>query len=125
MVHTLHVVMLLLDYNGCFTHTHSSMGNAQEMVKQAKILAEATSALVNAIKLEAESETDPDARRRLLDAAKALADATSKMVEAAKGAARNPHDEQAQEALRRAAEHLRLGIRGDGGRAAEGGSISV
>ena len=77
------------------------------MVKMAKILAEATSALVNAIKLEAEAETDPDARRRLLDAAKALADATSKMVEAAKGAARNPNDEQAQEALRRAAEHLR------------------
>ena len=77
------------------------------MVKQAKILAEATSALVNAIKLEADAETDPDARRRLLDAAKSLADATSKMVEAAKGAARNPHDEQAQEALRRAAEHLR------------------
>ena len=89
------------------SHPHSSMGNAQEMVKQAKILAEATSALVNAIKLEADAETDPDARRRLLDAAKSLADATSKMVEAAKGAARNPHDEQAQEALRRAAEHLR------------------
>ena len=85
----------------------SSMGNAQEMVRQAKILAEATSSLVNAIKLEAEAETDPDARRRLLDAAKSLADATSKMVEAAKGAARNPHDEAAQEALRKAAEHLR------------------
>ncbi len=37
----------------------SSMGNAQEMVRQAKILAEATSSLVNAIKLEAENETDP------------------------------------------------------------------
>ena len=83
------------------------MGNAQEMVKQAKLLAEATSALVNAIKLESENENDPDARRRLLDAARALADATSKMVEAAKGAARNPGDEQAQEALRKAAEYLR------------------
>ena len=37
----------------------SSMGNAQEMVRQAKILAEATSSLVNAIKLEAEVESDP------------------------------------------------------------------
>ncbi len=37
----------------------SSMGNTQEMVKQAKILAEATSRLVNAIKLEAENEDDP------------------------------------------------------------------
>ena len=37
----------------------ASMGNTQEMVKQAKILAEATSSLVNAIKLEAENENDP------------------------------------------------------------------
>ena len=37
----------------------ASMGNAQEMVRQAKILAEATSSLVNSIKLEAENETDP------------------------------------------------------------------
>ena len=36
-----------------------SMGNAQEMVRQAKILAEATSSLVNAIKMEADNETDP------------------------------------------------------------------
>jgi talin len=85
----------------------SSMGNPQEMVKQAKLLAEATSSLVNAIKLQAESETDPEARRRLLDAAKALADATSKMVEAAKSCAKNPNDEQAQENLRLAAEHLK------------------
>lgn len=88
----------------------NSMGNAQEMVRQAKILAQATSSLVNAIKLEADSETDPDARRRLLAAAKNLADATAKLVEAAKVAARNPNDEQAQEALRRAAEDLRLGL---------------
>ena len=70
---------------------YSAMGNAQEMVKQAKILAEATSSLVNAIKREAQDERDHDARKRLLDAAKALADATSKMVEAAKIAAKNPN----------------------------------
>lgn len=85
----------------------SSMGNAQEMVRQAKLLAEATSSLINAIKREAEAETDPDPRKKLLDAAKALADATALMVEAAKVAARNPHDEEAQENLRKAAEHLR------------------
>ena len=85
----------------------NSMGNAQEMVRQAKLLAEATSSLINAIKREAEAETDPDARKKLLDAAKALADATALMVEAAKVAARNPHDLQAQENLRKAAEHLR------------------
>lgn len=83
------------------------MGNAQEMVRQAKLLAEATSSLINAIKREAEAETDPDARKKLLDAAKALADATASMVEAAKVAARNPQDEAAQEKLRLAAEHLR------------------
>ena len=43
----------------------SSMGNAQEMVRQAKILAEATSSLVNSIKLEAENETDPGNARLL------------------------------------------------------------
>lgn len=67
------------------------MGDPQEMVRQAKILAEATSTLVNAIRREAENETDPDSRHRLLEAAKALADATSKMVEAAKVSAKNPH----------------------------------
>ena len=77
------------------------------MVRQAKLLAEATSSLINAIKREAEAETDPDARKKLLDAAKSLADATALMVEAAKVAARNPQDEKAQESLKRAAEHLR------------------
>lgn len=66
-----------------------SMGNAQEMVKQAKILAEATSMLVGAIRAESDGQMDPDAKRRLLDAAKNLADATSRMVEAAKVTASN------------------------------------
>ena len=57
-----------------------SMGNAQEMVKQAKILAEATSMLVGAIRAESDGQMDADARRRLLDAAKNLADATSRMI---------------------------------------------
>ena len=47
----------------------SSMGNTQEMVKQAKILAEATSSLVNAIKLEAENETDPGKGREKVSSA--------------------------------------------------------
>ena len=61
-----------------------SMGNAQEMVKQAKILAEATSMLVGAIRAESDGQMDPDAKQRFLEAAKNLADATSHMVEAAK-----------------------------------------
>ena len=83
------------------------MGNAQEMVKQAKILAKATSALINAIKIEADAEMDLDAHQCLLDAAKPLVDATSKMVESLKGVTRNPHDGLTQEALCRAAENLR------------------
>ena len=61
-----------------------SMGNAQEMVKQAKLIAEATSMLVRAIRAESDGQMDADARRCLLDSAKNLADATSRMVEAAK-----------------------------------------
>lgn len=55
-----------------------------EMVRQARILAQATSDLVNAIKADAEGETDLENSRKLLSAAKILADATAKMVEAAK-----------------------------------------
>ena len=61
-----------------------SMGNAQEMVRQAKKLAEGTSVLVRAIKVECNGQMDPDAKQRLHDAAKNLAEATSCMVEAAK-----------------------------------------
>lgn len=55
-----------------------------EMVRQARILAQATSDLVNAIKADTEGETDLENSRKLLSAAKILADATTKMVEAAK-----------------------------------------
>lgn len=61
-----------------------SVGDAHEMVKQARQLAQATSMLVNAIKGQAESHPDSDTQKRLLAAAKALADATARMVEAAK-----------------------------------------
>ncbi|KAK0132068.1 Talin-1 [Merluccius polli] len=86
----------------------SSMGNAGEMVRQARILAQATSDLVNAIKMDAEGETDLENSRKLLSAAKLLADATAKMVEAAKGAAANPDSEEQQQKLREAAEGLRI-----------------
>ncbi|XP_014674038.1 PREDICTED: talin-2-like [Priapulus caudatus] len=84
-----------------------SMGNASEMVKQARILAQATSQLVNAIKGEAEDSQDSDLQKRLLAAAKLLADATARMVEAAKGCATSPHDPEQQQKLRKAAEDLR------------------
>jgi talin len=61
-----------------------SMGDTPEMVKQARVLAQATSHLVNALKLEAESHEDSDQQKRLLSAARVLADATARMVEAAK-----------------------------------------
>ncbi|XP_072920368.1 talin-1 isoform X2 [Hemitrygon akajei] len=86
----------------------SSMGDAGEMVRQARILAQATSDLVNAIKADAEGESDLENSRKLLSAAKLLADATAKMVEAAKGAAANPDSEEQQQKLREAAEGLRM-----------------
>ena len=84
-----------------------SMGNTQEMVKQAKILAQSTSSLVNATKLEARSKSDPDEQRRLLTTARNLADATGKLAQVVTVATRSPNDKPAQEALRRAAEDLR------------------
>ena len=76
-------------------------------MKQAMILTKATSALINAIKIEADAEMDLDTRQCLLDAAKLLLDATSKMVESLKGVTRNLYDGLTQVALCRAAEHLR------------------
>ncbi|NWZ31520.1 TLN1 protein, partial [Asarcornis scutulata] len=86
----------------------SSGGEGGEMVRQARILAQATSDLVNAIKADAEGETDLENSRKLLSAAKILADATAKMVEAAKGAAAHPDSEEQQQRLREAAEGLRM-----------------
>lgn len=55
----------------------SSQGDANEMVKQARVLATATTQLINEIKVEAKSQ--PDRQNHLLAAAKVLADATSKL----------------------------------------------
>nr|XP_032800405.1 talin-2-like isoform X4 [Petromyzon marinus] len=85
-----------------------SMGDAGEMVRQARLLAQATSDLVNAIKADAEAEQDQENVRNLLAAARVLADATARMVEAAKGAAANPENEEQQQKLREAAEGLRV-----------------
>lgn len=85
----------------------NTRGNTQEMVRQAKLLAQATSNLVAEIKAQAAKETDPEAQQKHLLAARALAEATQKLVEAAKKAAKNPNDPKAQEALSTAAAHLR------------------
>ncbi|KAG7237842.1 hypothetical protein INR49_031736 [Caranx melampygus] len=91
----------------------SSMGDAGEMVRQARVLAQATSDLVNAMRSDAEAEVDVDNSKKLLAAAKLLADATARMVEAAKavaehipqlvqgvrGSQANPEDLSAQLAL--------------------------
>ncbi|CAF98298.1 unnamed protein product [Tetraodon nigroviridis] len=78
------------------------------MVRQARVLAQATSDLVNAMRSDAEAEIDVDNSKKLLAAAKLLADATARMVEAAKGAAANPENEDQQQRLREAAEGLRV-----------------
>ncbi|XP_051578035.1 talin-2-like [Myxocyprinus asiaticus] len=86
----------------------SSMGDAGEMVRQARVLAQATSDLVNAMRSDAEVEVDVTNSKKLLAAAKLLADATARMVEAAKGAAAYPENEDQQQKLREAAEGLRV-----------------
>ncbi|XP_051512517.1 talin-2-like [Myxocyprinus asiaticus] len=86
----------------------SSMGDAGEMVRQARVLAQATSDLVNAMRSDAEVEVDVSNSKKLLAAAKLLADATARMVEAAKGAAAYPENEDQQQKLREAAEGLRV-----------------
>uniref|UniRef100_A0A1A7XNS5 Talin 2 n=2 Tax=Iconisemion striatum TaxID=60296 RepID=A0A1A7XNS5_9TELE len=86
----------------------TSMGDAGEMVRQARVLAQATSDLVNAMRSDAEAEVDVDNSKKLLAAAKLLADATARMVEAAKGAAAYPENEDQQQKLREAAEGLRV-----------------
>jgi talin len=85
----------------------NSMGDASEMIRQAKFLAQATTELVNSLKQEAHNQQTNDQQRRLLLAAKLLAEATSKMVEAAKGCATNPQDSYLQNNLKKAAEELK------------------
>lgn len=74
-------------------HQFSSPGEVQkqtfnpvagEMVRQARVLAQATSDLVNAMRSDAEAEIDMENSKKLLAAAKLLADSTARMVEAAK-----------------------------------------
>jgi len=84
-----------------------SSHDSQDMVRQARILAQATAELIQAIKGEAEGQTDSDLQKRLLSAAKALADATADMVEAAKRCASNPGNQASQEQLKQAADHIR------------------
>lgn len=86
----------------------ASEGNSAEMVRQAKVLAQATTELINSIKTEASSVTDSDIQTRLFAAAKVLADATSKMVEAAKECAEKPHDRACQEKLISTADNVRI-----------------
>ena len=86
----------------------SSVGDAPEMVKQAKILAQATAQLVSSLRQQAELVGDDTAQQnRLLTSAKTLADATAKMVECAKNCAVKPNDTELQYELKKAAEELR------------------
>lgn len=85
----------------------ASTGDAGEMVRQARVVGQATAQLIQSIKGEAERQTDSEQQQRLLAAAKMLADATAKMVEAARQCASSPHDAKMQDQLRQAAEELR------------------
>lgn len=85
----------------------ASTGDAGEMVRQARVLGQATTQLIQAIKGEAEKQPDSELQRRLLAAAKVLAEATARMVEAARQCAENPHDPNKQQHLRQTVEDLR------------------
>ncbi|KAJ8983101.1 hypothetical protein NQ317_001844 [Molorchus minor] len=85
----------------------AASGDANEMVRQARRLGQATAQLIQSIKGEAEKLPESDIQRRLLAAAKTLADATARMVEAARQCASNPHEVVYQDQLRRTAEDLR------------------
>lgn len=85
----------------------ASTGDAGEMVRQARVVGQATAQLIQSIKGEAERQTDSEQQQRLLAAAKLLADATARMVEAARQCASSPHDARMQDQLRQAAEELR------------------
>jgi talin len=85
----------------------NSVGNGAEMIRQAKIVAQSTTELINSLKQEAHVQPTSEQQRKLLLAAKLLAEATSKIVEAAKGCASNPTDERMQSSLKKAAEDLK------------------
>lgn len=68
----------------CIYVVYTCMCETGEMVRQARVLAQATSDLVTAMRSDAEAEVDVDNSKKLLAAAKLLADATARMVEAAK-----------------------------------------
>lgn len=86
---------------------YNSIGDTTEMIKLARVLAQATTDLVNSLKQEASAQTTSEQQKRLLHAAKVLAEATSRIVEAAKGCAANPQDTQMQNVLLKAVEDLR------------------
>lgn len=85
----------------------ASSGDTAEMVRQARVLGQATTQLIHSIKGEADNLPDSDIQRRLIEAARELADATARLVEAAKQCAKTPSDTNRQHELRRAAEVLR------------------
>ncbi|XP_017774741.1 PREDICTED: talin-2 isoform X2 [Nicrophorus vespilloides] len=86
----------------------TSASDSAEMIKQARVLGQATAQLIQSIKGEAEKQpVNSDMQKRLLAAAKNLADATARMVEAARQCANNPQNVSYQDSLRSTAEYLR------------------
>ncbi|XP_023248015.1 talin-2 [Copidosoma floridanum] len=85
----------------------SISGDAAEMVRQARIVGQATARLIQSIKGDADKRSNTEQQKKLLAAAKVLADATAKMVEAARQCASSPQDNQVQNYLRLAVKELR------------------
>ncbi|XP_055348935.1 fatty-acid amide hydrolase 2-A-like isoform X2 [Paramacrobiotus metropolitanus] len=78
-----------------------------EMIRQAKILLQATAELVKGLKSEGEAVTGKGLQQHPLAAAKQLEDATTRLLEAAKLCAAAPHDQDRRQAMRDAAVNIR------------------
>lgn len=99
------VYEMILDANDALFR---SLGNGDEMVRQATILGQATSQLIKGLKTHANDIDDVNEKDRLLAAAKLLTDATSALLLAAKKVKDNPTSKDEQEGLKTSAVLLRL-----------------
>ena len=81
------------------------------VVQCAQILATSSTDMISRLKEQAERESSPDEKQRLLTAVRDLADSTSKVINAAKDTARDPQNLAKREALNQAAQELEVSAR--------------
>lgn len=103
------MVATITDATDKIMRHQASTSDPNDLIQQAKIVANATIELINYLKSQAESHPeDSDIQNRLLNAVRILTEATVRLVEAAKGCKSNPHEPVYHSALKRAAEDVRI-----------------